>query len=71
MDFQSDADPAQTCWVISAPQLDRARNVQLRHFPIDSDRREVDLVVEVFGVSDERMVHQLIHVVHSDDEVAS
>ena len=55
MDFQSDANPAQTfdehtawifcptltpaqtCREIAAPQLDRARNVQFRHFPIDSE----------------------------------
>ena len=45
MDFLSDADPAQTCRVISAPQLDRARNVQFRHFLIDSERREVELTL--------------------------
>ena len=71
MDFQSDADPAQTCRVIFAPQLDRARNVQFRHFLTDSERREVDLVVGETGVSNERNVLQLIHVVQSDDaEVA-
>ena len=57
MDFLSDADPAQTCRVISAPQLDRARYVQFRHFNIDS---ELDLDVEVTGVSNERTVLQLI-----------
>ena len=59
MDFQSDADPAQTCRVISAPQLDRARN--------HSERRKVGLVFEVSGVSNERNDLQLIHVVQSDD----
>ena len=45
--------------------------MQLRHFVIDSERRKVDLVVEVSGVSNERNVLQLIHVVQSDDvEVA-
>ena len=57
MDFLSDADPAQTCRVTSAPQLDRARNVQFRHFPID---RELDLDVEVSEVSNERTVLQVI-----------
>ena len=68
MDFQSDADPAQaqTCWVISAPQLDRARNVQFRHFLIHSERHKIDLVAEVSSVSNERNVLQLIHVVRSD-----
>ena len=58
---------AETCRLISAPQLDRARNVQFRHFLIDSERRKVDLIVEVSGVSNERNVVQLIHVVQSDD----
>ena len=47
MDFLSDADPAQTCRVISAPQLDRARNVQFRHFHMDSERHDVGLMLDV------------------------
>ena len=43
MDFQSDADLAETCREISAPQLDQARNVQFRHFPIDRERRDTVL----------------------------
>ena len=67
MDFLSDADPAQTCRVISAPQLDREINVQFRHFLMDSERRKVDLFVDVSGASNERNVLQLIPVVQSDD----
>ena len=41
------------------------------NFAIDSERHEVGLDVEVTGVSNERNVLQLIHVVQSDDvEVA-
>ena len=95
MDFLSDADPAKTCREISAPQLDRARNVQFHHFPIDRERRitvlvgqhchtvadgkdetffcvdfhafqalranQVDLVVEVSSIPNERIVLQLLH----------
>ena len=43
----SDADSAQTCREISAPQLDRARNVQNRHFLIDSERHDVGLMLVV------------------------
>ena len=35
--FLCGVKPAQTCREISAPQLDRARNVQFRHFPIDRE----------------------------------
>ena len=45
--FFVDADPAQTCWVISAPQLDTARNVQFRHFHINSERHDVGLRLDV------------------------
>ena len=34
--FLCGVKPAQTCREISAPQLDRARNVQFRHFLINS-----------------------------------
>ena len=47
MVFLSDAVPASTCRVISAPQLDRARNVQFRHFHIDSEGHDVGLMLDV------------------------
>ena len=45
--FLSDADPGTDLPVISAPQLDRARNVQFRHFHIDSERHDVGLMLVV------------------------
>ena len=66
MDFLSDTVPASTCRVISAPQLDGARNVQFRHFSIDRERRNTVLEGQ-HGVFEKRNVLQLIHVVQSDD----
>ena len=83
MDFVSDADPAHDLPGDLRTTSGTSENCAISQFLTDSERHElglrldalhfgqVDLVVELSGVSNKRVVLQLLHVVQSDDvEVA-